>query len=148
MSVPTVRILWIDDDVLILDALRRIEHEFWSRGWEIVTACGGKMGLRLLSEEGPFAVVVTDLMMPEFGGADVLKVIRAGVSNTGPRGTPPEVAVIVCTAATPSFVESVLRKEGAGAEQFDGYLSAPLDFRWMLDFLARVIAERPPLLTH
>jgi DNA-binding NtrC family response regulator len=43
---------------------------------DLQTACGGVEGLRVLREEGPFALVVSDMRMPDMNGAQFLAKAR------------------------------------------------------------------------
>lgn len=62
------RILCVDDEPNILQAFERQFH----RRFEMQTALGAKAGLRMIVEQGPFAVVVSDLRMPEMDGVRFL----------------------------------------------------------------------------
>jgi CheY-like chemotaxis protein len=62
------KILYVDDDQGILSAvLRAMRKEF-----HIVTAPSGPAGLEELARGGPFAVVVSDMRMPEMDGVEFL----------------------------------------------------------------------------
>ena len=62
------KILFVDDEPALLDALRRL-----LRGrFEVEVAEGGDAGLAALAARGPFAVVVSDLRMPEMNGIEFL----------------------------------------------------------------------------
>jgi signal transduction histidine kinase len=63
------RILFVDDDRAVLDSLRR----GLCRCYDVVTALGPEAGLAALAEQGPFAVVVSDLRMPGMDGVTFLK---------------------------------------------------------------------------
>jgi signal transduction histidine kinase len=63
------RILFVDDDPSVLDSLRRS----LCRNYDIITARGPMEGLDVLREQGPFAVVVSDLRMPDMDGVTFLK---------------------------------------------------------------------------
>lgn len=66
------KILFVDDDSDLLDAMRRnLRGRF-----ELATAEGGRQGLRVLEEHGPFAVVVSDLQMPEMDGIEFLSRVK------------------------------------------------------------------------
>ncbi|RME29502.1 MAG: response regulator, partial [Candidatus Zixiibacteriota bacterium] len=68
MSIPNEKILLVDDDPNLLAGLRR---QF--RGtYRVVTAEGGKQGLVALQEQGPFAVLISDMRMPEMNGIQFL----------------------------------------------------------------------------
>jgi len=66
------RILMVDDESSVLAGYERIfRHEF-----QIDTAPGGLAALRALQETGPYAVVVSDMRMPEMDGATLLAQIK------------------------------------------------------------------------
>ncbi len=72
-SHPTrCRILAIDDDPLVLRALRRVLREH-----ELTTAQGGAEALELIASEPPFHVILCDVMMPDLTGMDVYERIAA-----------------------------------------------------------------------
>lgn len=69
MPIRSERVLCVDDEPNILEAIRRsMSNEF-----ELVTAPGGEEGLRMLRDEGPFAVLMTDLRMPVVDGISLLR---------------------------------------------------------------------------
>lgn len=61
-------ILLVDDEPSVLDALRRQLHS----QYKIATATDGATALELIRQEGPFAVVVSDMRMPVMDGAAFL----------------------------------------------------------------------------
>jgi FixJ family two-component response regulator len=65
------RILCVDDEPNILFAFARQLRKF-----EIVTALGPELGLRAMEEQGPFAVVVSDLRMPQMSGVQFLLKVK------------------------------------------------------------------------
>ena len=65
-------ILVIDDDPTTLDLMERfLERE----GFQVVTASGGKAGLKLAKALKP-AVITLDVMMPDMGGWSVLSALK------------------------------------------------------------------------
>lgn len=66
------RILFVDDDTRVLQALERQLH----RQFEIKTALGAELGLQALSSHEPFAAVVSDLRMPGMNGIEFLTRVR------------------------------------------------------------------------
>ncbi len=72
------RILIVDDDELILDALKR---QLRSR-FDLTTATEGKEAIRLVMSQGPYAVVVSDLRMPGMDGVTLLYLIRQAAPDT------------------------------------------------------------------
>lgn len=72
------KVLMVDDEANILDSFRRE-----LRGKiNLDTALGGEEGLRKLSQNGPYAVVVSDLRMPGMDGIEFLAKVRAAWPDT------------------------------------------------------------------
>jgi len=72
------RILLVDDESRILTALsRRLEDEFI-----IDTATTGKGGLQKLKDLGPYAIVISDLRMPNMDGIEFLSEVARLYPNT------------------------------------------------------------------
>ncbi len=66
------RVLLVDDDPIMLQSLARtLRHDF-----DTVSAASGVTGLAALNTAGPFAVIVSDMQMPEMNGAVFLKFAR------------------------------------------------------------------------
>jgi CheY-like chemotaxis protein len=94
MSQPSLapqRVLVVDDDPLILKALRLVLE---SDGHIVVTACGGAAGISSLESAiasgEPYFVVLTDLNMPSIDGHQVAKAVKA---------LSPDTAVVLMTGA-------------------------------------------------
>lgn len=69
MSSSNTRILCVDDEPNVLDGLRRnLRHSF-----DVTTETEPAKALELARRGGPFAVVVSDLRMPEMDGIEFLK---------------------------------------------------------------------------
>jgi HD-like signal output (HDOD) protein len=68
------RILFVDDDLSVLDALRNILRKRRNE-WDMVFATGAKAALSELAK-APFDVVVTDMRMPGMDGAALLTYVR------------------------------------------------------------------------
>lgn len=62
------KLLFVDDDPNILDAFSRQMRKYY----QIETALSGEAGLKLLTEKGPFAVVVADMRMSPMDGIQFL----------------------------------------------------------------------------
>ncbi len=66
------RILVIDDDEQVRTVLlRSLEYE----GYQVMEAPNGKVGMELIREE-PFDLVVTDIVMPEKEGIEIIGELR------------------------------------------------------------------------
>ncbi len=66
------KILCVDDDPNILQGYKRALR----KDFEITIAEGGLEGLAVIKSEGPFAVVVSDMQMPEMNGVQFLKHVK------------------------------------------------------------------------
>jgi response regulator RpfG family c-di-GMP phosphodiesterase len=62
------KILFVDDESNVLEAYQRNLRKQFS----IDTATSGELALRLLSERGPYAVIVADMQMPGMNGVEFL----------------------------------------------------------------------------
>ena len=74
------RILFVDDEVSILDGLKRMLRPM-RREWGMAFAAGGEPALTLL-EGSPFDVIVTDMRMPGMDGATLLEIVREKQPST------------------------------------------------------------------
>ena len=77
-SSMTHKILFVDDESVVIDGIRRMMH----RDFEIDIAYGGAEALTALRKEGPYAVVVSDMRMPGMTGAQLLAEIRRQAPDT------------------------------------------------------------------
>jgi DNA-binding NtrC family response regulator len=62
------RILFVDDEPAVLEGYQRL----LSREFDVETAVGGEQGLEKLAKDESFAVVVSDMRMPQMDGAQFL----------------------------------------------------------------------------
>jgi response regulator RpfG family c-di-GMP phosphodiesterase len=74
----TDKILFVDDEPAVLDGYKRTLH----REFEVDTAVGGEQGLALIRDQGPFAVVISDMRMPGMNGAQFLAQVRQRAPET------------------------------------------------------------------
>lgn len=70
--MPQEKILVVDDEEVIRDVCSQILENL---GYLVVTAGSGREALKLVSED-IFDVVVTDIMMPDMSGLELLEVIK------------------------------------------------------------------------
>ena len=68
----STKILFVDDEPAILRSFQR----FIGLDYDLDTALGAEPGLKLLDENGPYGVVVSDMRMPGMNGAEFLSVVR------------------------------------------------------------------------
>ncbi len=99
----TGRILIVDDDEMVLDALTAV---LGRAGHEITVAVNGREGL-YLHERQPFDVVVTDIVMPDMDGIEMIRNVKQ---------RSPQVAVIAISGGArlePSYHLKVAAALGA-----------------------------------
>jgi response regulator RpfG family c-di-GMP phosphodiesterase len=72
METPPDRVLLVDDERAVLDALCRQHRKHFT----LATACGAEAGLRAIAQEGPFAAVVSDFKMPGMDGIQFLTKVK------------------------------------------------------------------------
>ncbi|MCX5578646.1 response regulator [Kaistia terrae] len=71
----TLRLVIVDDHLIVLDGLRRmIETE---PGWSVTAICQSAAHAIEVVEAQPVDMVVLDLRMPEMGGLDLIRRLRA-----------------------------------------------------------------------
>lgn len=76
-STPS-QILFVDDDTRLLSSIRRM----LGRAFSIQTAQSGAEALEILDTQGPFAVVVSDIKMPEMDGITFLSQVKERYPDT------------------------------------------------------------------
>jgi response regulator RpfG family c-di-GMP phosphodiesterase len=74
----TEKILLVDDDLNILSGYERSLH----REFQLETASSAKLGLQLVAHRGPFAVIVSDMRMPEMDGIHFLAKVKTESPDT------------------------------------------------------------------
>ena len=120
-----LRILFVDDDPLVLEALRRMlrsmRHE-----WEMAFAPGGPEALEAMGE-APFDVIVSDMRMPGMDGSQLLQEVRR---------RHPEVVCIVLSGQSSEGM--ILRSVGPAHQ----YLSKPCDAETLRATVTRACALR------
>jgi two-component system, OmpR family, response regulator len=122
------RLLLVDDD----DAIRTIAAISLERvgGWAVIPASSGRAALEAAQDDGPFDVVLLDVMMPDLDGPATLTRLREGV-------LPVSVPVVFLTAKVGEPGEARLRSLGAA-----GVIAKPFDPIALPDELQRVMDAR------
>jgi DNA-binding NtrC family response regulator len=124
--MTATRLLVVEDDA----ALRPLLAELLAaEGYDPLTASGGREALMMLDAHPEVRVILTDLLMPDGGGEELL---RAVVSRE------PARRVVVMTAF--GSIESAVRLVRAGA--FD-YLTKPVSTTELLRTVARAATDQP-----
>jgi len=122
------KILVVDDDILVLDALREL---LVVDGYEVKTATRGQEALEIMDREH-FDLVVLDVVMPKMTGFDVCRQIRAWDDERS------RVKIIMLSAkADPKNLEI--------GEQavYDLYLTKPIDPRKLTELIRRTLGDLP-----
>jgi len=121
---PTAQILVVDDNADVRTYVSGILQE---RGYQVLLARNGAEGLKIAQTHQPH-LIVTDLMMPQVSGLDMIRLIR---QDEALRGIP----IILLTAKA----DEDTRIEGAerGA---DAYLSKPFNDRELLAEVRNLLA--------
>jgi response regulator RpfG family c-di-GMP phosphodiesterase len=72
------KMLFVDDEPAVLDGYKRLLH----KDFQPDTASSGREALDLLSRQGPYAVVVSDMRMPGMDGVQLLCRVREASPDT------------------------------------------------------------------
>lgn len=105
------RVLVVDDSEAFLNLMAT---HLQRRGYSVEAAADGLEALDVIRAKGPFAVMVTDLMMPNLSGLELIREVRKLDENVQ--------IVVITAAATLETAISAMRAEGA----YD-YLLKPLE---------------------
>ncbi len=105
----SVRVLVVDNDIV---HARTMGEGLERLGYKVIVAGGGNEGAQQIREDS-FDVVVTDLMMNDIGGLEILNVAKTSSAET-------EVIVVTGHGTVPSAVEAM--QQGAFT-----YLQKPLE---------------------
>ena len=119
------RILAIDHQPYFRSFLEGLLAE---EGYEVRTAESGSEGLARIEQEGPFDVVIMDLVIPDQDGIQTVAAIRRAA---------PELAILVLTAVAdvPTVAEAM--RQGAA-----DYLQKPVDREALLQSLESVLGQQ------
>ena len=121
-ALPVV--LVVDDDLSYRLFMRQVLE---LAGFAVIVESDGRLALRRL-EEQPVAVLVTDLVMPEIEGLELIELVRRGfpdirivaVSGGGPQGGDAFLRFARLVGA-----DATLRKPFSGSELIEAVLPAP-----------------------
>ena len=119
-----MRILVVDDETPVREMLQRGLTQMG--GFSVEVAQNGLEAVERI-ERDLFDLVLTDLMMPEMDGLELLKLIK---------GTRPEVPVIMMTAY--GSIETAVEAMKVGAND---YITKPVDFNELLIHISKTQKE-------
>lgn len=114
------KILIVDDDETILHMLKRF---FNGKGFQVLAEKDGLRAVERLRKEKP-ALVLTDIKIPSFSGADLIKFIRQNMR---------EIPIIVMTAYP------YLYPEKRNGNEVEAYFVKPFDVNEMLLSIERIL---------
>ena len=114
------KVLFIDDDIEILEMLKRCLID----DFDILTAISGSEGIELLKKDNSIAIIFCDLLMPKMNGIEVLN--YAYINN-------PEVKRILVTGA--SKMKIILSDEKYS--NIDNFMFKPFS----MEYFSSVIKE-------
>lgn len=72
------RVLFVDDEVSVLNGIKRR----FGNQYTVATAASGEEALKVVQSQGPFAVVVTDMRMPNMDGLQFIQAARPKSPDT------------------------------------------------------------------
>ena len=73
-AAPAARILVVDDEPGVREGCRKI---LTAEGYDVTVAEDGQAGLERFEAEGPFAMLLVDLMMPRMSGLELMREVSA-----------------------------------------------------------------------
>lgn len=122
------RILIVDDDILVLDALREL---LVADGYEVLTAARGQEALDILQREH-VDLVILDVIMPKMTGLDVCRQVRTWKDEKS------RVKIIMLSA------KSEPGKQTIGEEaEYDLYLTKPIDPLRLKELIHSTLGDLP-----
>src|SRR5690606_38765756 len=121
--MEAMKVLVVDDEPALREVLS-MRIESW--GYEVATAAHVGEAKRLLREPGP-DIVISDVVMPEASGLELLKLLKA---------EDPSKPVILVTAH--GSIDAAVEAMKEGAEDF---LTKPLDYTQLHALLERTAAD-------
>ncbi|MEM1417108.1 MAG: ATP-binding protein [Myxococcota bacterium] len=132
-GIPPLRVLLVEDE----DGVRRTAARLLRReGHEVTQAVDGVEALERWEADGPFELLMTDVVMPRLGGLDLVKKLRDGGART---------PVILC-----SGYADELRDTGTVDDLGARFLEKPYDLGTLREALQEAseqnkeIASEPP----
>ncbi len=127
MAAQSKRIVYVEDEEEMIDLVRLIMAR---RGFEVIGANGGRVGLDIIRQNLP-DLVLLDLMMPDIDGWDVYQQMKADETTR-------DIPVIVVTAKAQS-IDKVL---GLHIAKVDDYVSKPFSPQELAESIEKVLSRR------
>jgi DNA-binding NtrC family response regulator len=127
-SVPNqskAKILVVDDDINVLETLRDI---LLIRGYDVEIALNGKQAVDFLKSAPGINLIITDVMMPEMDGLELLRQVRL---------LRKEIPVVILTAYP--TVDGVIHAIEEGASD---YLLKPFNMDELLETVKEALKKK------
>jgi CheY-like chemotaxis protein len=125
------RILIVDDEFSVREFVSRVLHD---AGYATATAVDGAGAMRIASSSGPFALLLTDIMMPHMNGDELA--IRL-------RRSEPAIKVLYLTGyCNQLFLEKVALSEG------EAFLDKPCTVKGLLEAVSLLLFGRASTAQH
>jgi DNA-binding response OmpR family regulator len=122
-------VLIVEDDPEMLDYFERIVRD---AGYRVLTATDGMTTLKIMRESKPDAVIL-DLMLPKYGGIELLYELQIGETKSIP--------VIVATAR---YTDSVARAAIVERPNVAAYFEKPVSPEALIKALREALDPAPP----
>jgi len=117
---PEPYILYIEDERSIMEL---VEQALSLIGHKVIGSNSGRKGMRLMRERKP-ALVLLDLMMPDFNGWDIFRQMKLDDMLA-------DIPIIVVTAMVPEHDQIIIDK----LPPADAYLTKPFDIETLLNLV-------------
>ncbi|MDX2232817.1 MAG: response regulator [Leptolyngbyaceae cyanobacterium bins.349] len=124
VAAQATRVLMVDDNPDVRSYVSSILRE---KGYQVFTARNGAEGLQVAQTQAPH-LIVTDLMMPQVSGLDLIRLVRQNPTLKG-------IPVILLTAKANEDTRIEGAEQGA-----DAYLSKPFNDRELLAEVRNLLA--------
>jgi DNA-binding response OmpR family regulator len=125
-----MRVLIVEDDATIRAVVTIC---LGTEGVAVHGAADGREGMRALVEDGPFDVLLVDVMMPGLSGLDLISAVRESARFA-------DMPVVVLTALGREVDVTSGFQVGA-----DAYVTKPFDPQRLLATLRKVVGRTPEL---
>ena len=122
MSAKLIRILVVDDEPSIVKLLRRVLED---AGYGVATAEGGPEALAVWRRDGPFDLLLTDVMMPRISGGELAGRIRQHE---------PDLKVVYLTGHSDR-----LFKEKGALWEYEAFLDKPCSVKGLLEAVSMML---------
>jgi len=127
MSASPLRALIVDDEESVRNFVNRVLVD---AGYQTIIAASGPVAEAAAKSEGPFDVLVTDLMMPEMTGDELVRRLRQGEPN---------LKVLYLTGFSDH-----LFKEKATLWADEAFLDKPCSVKGLLEAVSLLVSGKIP----